>query len=78
MPLLILLLAVTREKSGIGGKKSLEDTKAELAGAEVVCADVTNAASLDSALAGRNLDAVVSCLASRTGGIKVQKPWHIQ
>lgn len=36
-------------------------------GAEMVVTDVTDPASLEAAFAGRNIDGVVSCLASRSG-----------
>ncbi|CAI5985053.1 unnamed protein product [Closterium sp. NIES-65] len=62
--------AVARERSGIGGKKSAEDTAKELEGATMLFADVTSEDALSKALAGKNVDVVVSCLASRTGGIK--------
>ncbi|CAI5470229.1 unnamed protein product [Closterium sp. Yama58-4] len=62
--------AVARERSGIGGKKSAEDTAKELEGATMLFADVTSEEALSKALDGKHVDVVVSCLASRTGGIK--------
>lgn len=62
--------AFCREKSGIGGKQSMEDTKKEFEGAEVLFGDVTDVSSLESVAFAKPVDAIVSCLASRTGGIK--------
>ncbi|GJP57234.1 hypothetical protein CLOM_g16262 [Closterium sp. NIES-68] len=62
--------AVARERSGIGGKKSAEETALELEGATVLFADVTSEEALTRALDGTPVDVIVSCLASRTGGIK--------
>lgn len=67
------VVAMAREKSGIGGKASKEDTIKEFAGAEVVFGDVTDVESLKKvgfAADKKPVDVVVSCLASRTGGIK--------
>ncbi len=67
------VVAMAREKSGIGGKASKEDTVKEFAGAEVVFGDVTDVESLKEvgfAADKKPVDVVVSCLASRTGGIK--------
>lgn len=66
------VIAVAREKSGIGGKASTEQTVVELAGATVCFADATDVDSLKSAIGsrGRTIDVVISCLASRTGGKK--------
>ncbi|KAI8105731.1 hypothetical protein M9434_000313 [Picochlorum sp. BPE23] len=64
------VVAFCREKSGIGGKQGMEDTIKEFPGAEVVFGDVTDMASLDSVGFKKPVDVVVSCLASRTGGIK--------
>ena len=67
------VVAMAREKSGIGGKASKEDTMKEFAGAEVVFGDVTSIESLKKAgfsMEKKPVDVVVSCLASRTGGIK--------
>lgn len=64
------VVAFCREKSGVGGKQSAEDTKKEFQGAKVVFGDVTNMNSLNSVGFADPVDVVVSCLASRTGGIK--------
>ena len=45
---------------------------ADLAGADVLFADVTEEAALRSAVGDTPVDVVVSCLASRTGGKKVR------
>lgn len=62
--------AVARSASGIGGKQTEADVKGDLEGARVAFGDCTDAASLDRALEGQEFDVVVSCLASRTGGVK--------
>ncbi|XP_015873099.3 divinyl chlorophyllide a 8-vinyl-reductase, chloroplastic [Ziziphus jujuba] len=66
------VIGVAREKSGIRGQNSKEETLNQLKGANVCFSDVTNLDALDKSL--RNLkvpiDVVVSCLASRTGGVK--------
>ncbi|GAB4824216.1 hypothetical protein N2152v2_011262 [Parachlorella kessleri] len=64
------VVALAREKSGIGGKASMDDTRKELAGADVRFGDVTDVESLRSVAFSDPVDVVVSCLASRTGGIK--------
>jgi divinyl chlorophyllide a 8-vinyl-reductase len=64
------VVAFCREKSGIGGKQTMEDTKDAFKGAEVVFGDVTNMDSLSKVGFEKPVDVVVSCLASRTGGIK--------
>eukprot|EP00475_Leptophrys_vorax_P022670 TRINITY_DN30889_c0_g1_i1.p1 TRINITY_DN30889_c0_g1~~TRINITY_DN30889_c0_g1_i1.p1 ORF type:complete len:415 (-),score=54.12 TRINITY_DN30889_c0_g1_i1:13-1257(-) len=62
--------AVSREKSGIGGKASAEETERQFEGAKVLFGDVTTLESLEKLLESVPVDVVVSCLASRTGGIK--------
>lgn len=66
------VVAVARERSGIKGKVGKEETVAELSGADLSFADVTSLDSLTAALqeTGKPVDVVVSCLASRTGGVK--------
>lgn len=64
------VVAFAREKSGIGGKASMDDTRKEFAGADVRFGDVTDTASLRRVAFRDKVDVVVSCLASRTGGIK--------
>lgn len=64
------VVAFSRAKSGVGGKQSMDDTRRELAGADVRFGDVTDMASLASVAFSDPVDVVVSCLASRTGGIK--------
>eukprot|EP00775_Hariotina_reticulata_P011214 gene11214-11363_t len=59
-----------REKAGIKGKMSKEDTRKEFAGANVVFGDVTDLNSIRSTAFTSPVDVVVSCLASRTGGKK--------
>lgn len=70
------MVAVARDKSGIGGKSGKDDTSAQLPGAQVCFADVTSLSSLSDAVhAARDringpFHVVISCLASRTGGVK--------
>lgn len=64
------VIAFSREKSGVGGKQSMEDVKKELEGADARFGDVTDEASLQRVAFTEPVDVVVSCLASRTGGIK--------
>lgn len=63
------VIAVSREKSGVKGKQSMEDVKRDFAGAQCRFADVTDLTSLKSVIK-EPVDVVVSCLASRTGGKK--------
>jgi divinyl chlorophyllide a 8-vinyl-reductase len=59
------------------GSGSEEQARREpLAGADVRVGDVTDRRSLQQALEGVTLDAVVSCLATRTGGVK--DSWRIE
>ncbi|KAJ6351806.1 hypothetical protein OIU78_007655 [Salix suchowensis] len=66
------VIAVAREKSGIKGKNSKEETLNQLQGANVCFSDVTKLENLEKSLNGFgvSVDVVVSCLASRTGGVK--------
>ncbi|KAG2300181.1 hypothetical protein Bca52824_036653 [Brassica carinata] len=66
------VIAVAREKSGVRGKNDKEETLKQLQGASVCFSDVTDLASLEQSVEklGLGIDVVVSCLASRNGGIK--------
>lgn len=66
------VIAVAREKSGIRGKNSKEETLNQLKGANVCISDVTHLDTLEKSLEnlGVPIDVVVSCLASRSGGVK--------
>jgi len=64
------VVAFSREKSGVGGKQSMDDTRREFEGADVRFGDVTDVSSLERVAFKDPVDVVVSCLASRTGGIK--------
>ena len=70
------VVAFARPRSGVGGKEDGSATRRCLPGAQVRFGDVTR---LDSLLAdggrGESFDAVVCCLASRTGG--VADSWRI-
>ncbi|KAL2458558.1 Divinyl chlorophyllide a 8-vinyl-reductase [Forsythia ovata] len=66
------VIAVARERSGIRGKNSKEETLGLLNGANVCFSDVTTLESLEKSVEnlGVSVDVVVSCLASRSGGVK--------
>ncbi len=64
------VVAFAREKSGIGGSSDADATRAQLAGADVKFGSVMDTDSLERVAFERHVDVVVSCLASRTGGIK--------
>lgn len=66
------VIAIARERSGTGGRNDKEETLAQLKGANVCFSDVTNLGILEKSLnnLGVSIDVVVSCLASRTGGVK--------
>lgn len=66
------VIAIARENSGIRGKFKKEDTLGMLNGANVCFSDVTQLEILENSLEdlGLNIDVVVSCLASRNGGVK--------
>jgi len=70
------VVAFSREKSGVGGKKSMDDVQKDFSGAECVFGDVTNMDSIRKCFSEvGKVDVVVSCLASRTGGI--QDSWDV-
>ncbi|XP_010921737.2 divinyl chlorophyllide a 8-vinyl-reductase, chloroplastic [Elaeis guineensis] len=66
------VIAVARERSGIRGRNDKDQTLQQLAGSTVCFSDVTDLDALHRSLdsLGLPIDAVVCCLASRTGGIK--------
>ncbi|KAL4527498.1 hypothetical protein Ndes2526A_g08719 [Nannochloris sp. 'desiccata'] len=64
------VIAFSREKSGVGGKQGMDAVKKELEGANCRFGDVTDMSSLERVAFNEPVDVVVSCLASRTGGIK--------
>lgn len=66
------VIAVARERSGIRGRNDKEETLTQLKGANVCFSDVTRLGILEESLnnLGVSVDVVVSCLASRTGGVK--------
>ncbi|KAI4345472.1 hypothetical protein L6164_012596 [Bauhinia variegata] len=66
------VIAIARERSGIRGKNEKEETLAQLQGANVCFSDVTNLGTLEESMnnLGVSVDVVVSCLASRSGGVK--------
>lgn len=64
------VVAVSRERSGIGAVQSASDVRQMFKGATVKFADVTSVDSLRESALDVPVNVVVSCLASRTGGIK--------
>lgn len=66
------IIAIAREKSGIRGRNSKEEASNQLKGANICFSDVTHVDVLEKSLEDLDvpIDVVVSCLASRTGGIK--------
>eukprot|EP00793_Prasinoderma_coloniale_P002979 PRCOL_00006445-RA len=69
--------AMARKKSGPGGAKSEADTRKDLAGAELVFCDPVDADGSniqkvfdDLNAQGIKVNAAISCLASRTGGVR--------
>ncbi|XP_074272445.1 divinyl chlorophyllide a 8-vinyl-reductase, chloroplastic [Silene latifolia] len=66
------VIAIAREKSGIKGKYGKDETVSQLTGANVCFSDVSDLGVLEKSLQdlGIGIDVVVSCLASRSGGIK--------
>lgn len=64
------VVCMVRKQSGINGASGPKQTRSRLAGCELRFGDVTNTESLlRDGLRGEKFDAVVSCLASRNGGI---------
>ena len=62
------VVAFARRRSGVGGRATEEATRRDLSGAEVRFGDVTDPASVAAdGFRAEAFDAVVSCLASRTG-----------
>lgn len=62
-------IAMARERSGIGGKQGRSDVQSMFPGGEVLFTEVQDISKLRSSFP-ENVDVVVSCLASRTGGVK--------
>ena len=70
------VVCLVRRHSGIAGSNGPEQVRQTLAGCEVRIGEVTDSASLQAdGFRGEQFDAVVSCLASRTGGI--EDSWRI-
>lgn len=62
------VVAIARPRAGVAGSDDAETTRRSLPGAEVRFAEVTDRSSLaEHAVRGERFDAVVSCLATRTG-----------
>ena len=62
------VVCFVRPRAGVGGALAPQDTQRLLAGATVRLGDITDPASFErDGLCGERFDALVSCLASRTG-----------
>jgi divinyl chlorophyllide a 8-vinyl-reductase len=71
------VICLVRRRAGVGGRMDESAIAAALAGAELRFGDVTDPASLETIGGGDDrLDAVVSCLATRTGGVR--DAWRIE
>ncbi|MDP3505938.1 MAG: NAD(P)H-binding protein [Myxococcales bacterium] len=70
------VICLARSRSGVGGADDEAQTRQRLAPATVHFADVTSAASLEAVLKDEPFDVVVSCLATRSGG--VADSWAIE
>ena len=65
------VVCLIRPQAGVGGKRQLQDWPTRLPGALLRTGDATNPQSLRrDGFAGERFDALVSCLASRTGNPK--------
>jgi divinyl chlorophyllide a 8-vinyl-reductase len=67
---------LVRARSGVGARDDASRVKEQLRGADVRVGDVTSRESMRAALDGVSLDAVVSCLATRSGGVR--DSWKIE
>jgi divinyl chlorophyllide a 8-vinyl-reductase len=71
------VVGFARRSAGVGGTENEMRTRAALAGAESRFGDVTDPQSIaDDGFRGEKFDAVVSCLATRTGAAK--DAWRIE
>ena len=71
------VVAFARHRSGVAGASDEAQTRSMLRGANVRFGDVTDPKSVhEDGFRGERFDAVVSCLASRTGGVK--DAWRIE
>ncbi len=65
------VVSFARERSGVGGNATAGETRRELKGSEVRFGDVGSPESLTKeGIRKEHFDVVVSCLTSRTGGVK--------
>ena len=71
------VVAFARHRSGVAGASDEAQTRSMLRGANVRFGDVTDPKSVqEDGFCGERFDAVISCLASRTGGVK--DAWRIE
>ena len=65
------VVSFARSRSGVNASTAMEQTRQELKGSEVRFGDVCNPDSLRrDGFKGERFDAVISCLTSRSGGVK--------
>ncbi len=70
------VVSFSRERSGVGASTTAEETRRQLEGSEVRFGDVSDPDSLlKQGVRGEHFDVVVSCLTSRTGGVR--DSWNI-
>ncbi|WP_294347267.1 NAD(P)-dependent oxidoreductase [Prosthecochloris sp.] len=70
------VVSFARQRSGVGASTTAERTREELEGSEVRFGDVAELGSLmKNGIRKEHFDVVVSCLTSRTGGVK--DSWNI-
>lgn len=71
------VVGLMRDRAGVGGKMDRAAMQRVLPGAELRVSDVTDPESVtEQGIAGEHFDAVISCLATRTGGVK--DAWRIE
>ena len=70
------VVCFVRARAGVGGALAPDDSTKLLEGASLRFGDVTDAGSLArDGFRGERFDALVSCLASRTGASRTHGPW---
>jgi divinyl chlorophyllide a 8-vinyl-reductase len=70
------VVSFARERSGVDTMTKADETRSQLKGSEVRFGDVSSMDSLmQSGICGEHFDVVVSCLTSRSGGVK--DSWNI-
>lgn len=62
------VVCLARPRAGVGGVSTAAQTREDLAGAQVRFGEVTDRDAVDQSFGDDRFEAVISCLASRTGG----------